>query len=157
LDFHFFPSFGLFVFLFAPLYFYYLDISTIINYILFILLINYIYYILTIYILINYILFILAVDLAKRLDLRNVLLEGDALEVVEAITKEGNCWTVYGQVVNDIKEELRTWQGWAFQHVSRRANGVAHQLAQLAFMHGVGREWRAEFPLCVDECTPATF
>jgi hypothetical protein len=28
---------------FAPLYFYYLDISTIINYILFILLINYIY------------------------------------------------------------------------------------------------------------------
>jgi hypothetical protein len=30
-------------FLFAPLYFYYLDISTIINYILFILLINYIY------------------------------------------------------------------------------------------------------------------
>jgi ribonuclease HI len=99
----------------------------------------------------------LAVDLAKRLDLRNVLLEGDALEVVEAITKEGNCWTVYGQVVNDIKEELRTWQGWAFQHVSRRANGVAHQLAQLPFMHGVGREWRAEFPLCVDECTPATF
>ena len=95
----------------------------------------------------------LVVALAKRLDLRNVLLEGDALEVVEALNKEGSCWTVYGQVVNTIKEELRTWQGWVFQHVNRRANDVA-QLAHLPFLHGVGREWHAEFPLCMDECVP---
>jgi ribonuclease HI len=92
-----------------------------------------------------------AVALAKRLGLRNVLIEGDALEVVDAINKEGNCWTVYGQIVNDIKEDLGIWQGWNFQHVSRRDNGVAHRLAHLAFMHGAGREWRADFPFHVDE------
>jgi hypothetical protein len=86
-----------------------------------------------------------AVALAKRLGLRNVLIEGDALEVVDAISKEGNCWTVYGQIVNDIKEDL------GCTPVSRRDNGVAHRLAHLAFMHGAGREWRADFPFHVDE------
>ena len=38
----------------------------------------------------------LAVALVIRLGLRNVLIEGDALEVVQAINKEGNCWTIYG-------------------------------------------------------------
>ena len=53
--------------------------------------------------------------------------------------------------MNDIKEELSTWHGWVFQHVNRRANGVAHQLAHLAIMHGVGTKWRADFPLRVEE------
>jgi hypothetical protein len=55
-----------------------------------------------------------AVALAKRLGLRNVLIEGDALEVVDAISKEGNCWTVYGQIVNDIKERSGNMAGLEF-------------------------------------------
>jgi hypothetical protein len=50
-----------------------------------------------------------------------------------------------------LKKDLGIWQGWNFQHVSRRDNGVAHRLAHLAFMHGAGREWRADFPFHVDE------
>jgi hypothetical protein len=53
--------------------------------------------------------------------------------------------------VNDIKDELRLWQGWVIQHTSRRANGVAHQRAHLAFKHGEGREWVADFPLHVEK------
>jgi hypothetical protein len=78
-------------------------------------------------------------------------MEGDTVEFVQAINREGNCWTIYGQIVNDIKDKMRSWQGWVVQHVSRRANGVAHQLAQLAFKHGVGREWVVDFPLCVED------
>jgi hypothetical protein len=53
--------------------------------------------------------------------------------------------------VNDTKDVLGQWQGWVVQHVSRLANGVAHQLAHLVFMYGVGREWRADFPVIVEE------
>ena len=91
------------------------------------------------------------VALAKRLGLRQVIMEGDSLEVVQAINREGNCWTAYGPIVNDIKDDLRSWQGWVFQHTSWRSNGVARQLAHLAFKHGEGREWVADFPLHVEE------
>ena len=33
----------------------------------------------------------LAVALTKRLGLQNVIMEGDSLEVVQAINREGNC------------------------------------------------------------------
>jgi hypothetical protein len=98
----------------------------------------------------------LAVALAKRLVLRNVIMEGDALEVVQAINREGNCWTVYGQIVNDIQEDLRAWEGWVVHHVTRQANGMAHQLAHLAFKYGESREWVADFPLRMEENVPGS-
>jgi hypothetical protein len=61
-----------------------------------------------------------------RMDLRNVVFERNALEIVQALNKEGNCWTTYGQIVNDAKDEVDKHQGWAVQYVSRLANGGAH-------------------------------
>jgi hypothetical protein len=29
-----------------------------------------------------------------------VIMEGDTVEFVQAINREGNCWTIYGQIVN---------------------------------------------------------
>ena len=32
---------------------------------------------------------------------------GDALEIVQALNKaEGDCWTTYGQIVNDANDEI---------------------------------------------------
>jgi hypothetical protein len=77
-----------------------------------------------------------AVELALRLDLRRVIFDGDALEIIQALAKEGDCWAIYGQTLNAIKMELARQHGWLFQHVSRVANSAAHRLARLAFVYG---------------------
>ena len=87
-----------------------------------------------------------AVELAQRLDLRRFILEGNALEIVQMLVKEGGCGTIYGQILNDVKERLRRWQGWEIQHVSSRANSVAHHLAKMALEQDGNTEWRDGFP-----------
>jgi ribonuclease HI len=47
-----------------------------------------------------------ALDFARQLDLRKVTLEGDALSIVQAMQKERDCWSAFGQVVNDAKEMM---------------------------------------------------
>jgi ribonuclease HI len=95
-----------------------------------------------------------AVELAKRLDLRRVIFEGDALEIIQAITREGECWANYGQLLNAIKVELMQQREWCVQYVSRVANCHAHNLARLAFMFGEEREWRSDFPICMEDVAP---
>ncbi|XP_059450800.1 uncharacterized protein LOC132181566 [Corylus avellana] len=90
-----------------------------------------------------------AVMLAQRLELRHIILEGDSLEIVQLLQKEEECWSTYGQAVNDTKQRLHSWQGWGIQHVSRSANGAAHQLAQLPLGYDAAQEWRGSFPQCV--------
>jgi hypothetical protein len=77
-----------------------------------------------------------AVELAVRMELRRVVFEGDALEIINALRSEECCWAVYGQTLNAIKMEMVQQRGWSFQHVSRLANGEAHKLARLAFVYG---------------------
>jgi hypothetical protein len=45
------------------------------------------------------------VELALRMDLRCVIFEGDALEIINALRSEECCWAVYGQTLNVIKME----------------------------------------------------
>jgi ribonuclease HI len=95
-----------------------------------------------------------AVELAKRLGLQRVIFEGDALEIIQALTRDGDCWASYGQILNEIKSELLQQHGWCFQYVNRAANDVAHKLARLAFLFGEDREWTSNFPICVEERNP---
>jgi hypothetical protein len=78
------------------------------------------------------------------------------LEIINELRSEENCWAVYGQTLNAIKMETAQQCGWSFQHVSRMANKEAHRLAQLAFVYGEGREWRADFPFYVEEMSPVS-
>ena len=60
------------------------------------------------------------------------MLEGDALEVVQALNRyEGN-WGSYGQLIIDVKEMLSHSPMWCIRHTNCIANGVAHKLAKLA-------------------------
>jgi hypothetical protein len=95
-----------------------------------------------------------AVELAKRMGLRRVIFEGDALEIIQALTRDGESWAIYGQMLNEIKSVLMQNQDWSVQYVSRVANGVAHNLARRSFMYGDDREWRTEFPISVEEVVP---
>lgn len=78
-----------------------------------------------------------AVELAMKLGFCFITLEGDALLIVQALSGDENCWSLRGQVANDAREMLRTFQEWGIQHVSRAANGAAHRLAKMT--HAGGR------------------
>jgi hypothetical protein len=80
------------------------------------------------------------VELACSLDLESIMLEGDSLEVVQALKKNGSCWSSYGQVVNEMKMLLEHFQVWEVNHVRRVANNAAHCLAKLALVQ-VRREY----------------
>jgi ribonuclease HI len=92
-----------------------------------------------------------AVELAKRMGLRRVIFKGDALEIIQALTRDGESWAIYGQMLNEIKSALMQNQGWCVQYVSRVANDDAHNLARLVFMYGEEREWQIEFPISVED------
>lgn len=65
-----------------------------------------------------------------------IILEGDALEIVQALRKEGDAWGLYRQVLNDTKYLLQRFQEHCVNHVGREANGAAHNLAKLALSLG---------------------
>lgn len=62
-------------------------------------------------------------ELATQLDLHSIILEVDALMIVRALTKEEECWSLYGQVVvNDIaRAKLKCFNEWNVQHYNMLA------------------------------------
>jgi hypothetical protein len=77
-----------------------------------------------------------AVELACRLDLQGIMLEG--------LRKNGSCWSLYGQdrqVVYETKM-LGHHQVWEVNHMRRVANNATHCLAKLALIQ---RIWRYDF------------
>jgi hypothetical protein len=81
------------------------------------------------------------VELACRLDLQGIMLEDDSLDIVQALRKNGSCWSLYGQVVNEMKM-LGHHQVWEVNQVRRVTNNATHCLAKLAL---VQRIWRHDF------------
>jgi hypothetical protein len=82
-----------------------------------------------------------AVEVACRLDLQGIMLEGNSLDIVQALRKNGSWWSLYGQEVNETKM-LGHHQVWEVNHVRRVANNATHCLAKLAL---VQRIWRHDF------------
>jgi hypothetical protein len=90
------------------------------------------------------------VELGLSLGLRKIILEGDALEIVGVLNKEGVSYGKYGQVLNDTKFQLGRFQKYVVRHVGREINRAAHALAKLALSLGSNRLWREDFPSCLD-------
>ena len=82
-----------------------------------------------------------------------VILEGDSLEVVQALQKEGSCWSIYGQFINDAKTLLHGGHSWEDRHVKRLANTAAHKLARMALVMGEDHMWSeiVFIPDCIHE------
>jgi hypothetical protein len=59
-----------------------------------------------------------------------VTLEGDALQVVHALRKDGRNWSWYGHIVEDTRDALNCLHKWNVNHVKRTLNGLAHRLAK---------------------------
>jgi hypothetical protein len=94
-------------------------------------------------------------EICVRLGFNDVILEGDALEVVQALNREDQSWGRYGALTNEAKRLLRQVQKWKVCHVKRTANEAAHRLAKLAFSFNEERLWTEDYPLCVREIVNA--
>jgi hypothetical protein len=87
-------------------------------------------------------------ELCVKLGFNDELLEGDSLEVVQALCKECT-WGRYGNLINDSKLLFQQVHVWKACHVKRSANEAAHWLAKLALTMSEERIWREDYPLCV--------
>jgi hypothetical protein len=79
----------------------------------------------------------------------SVWLEGDCLEVAQAINSEEVAWGQYGPLINESKQFLEQLQNWKLVHVPRTCNVVAHKLARLALMYSDELIWHGETPSCI--------
>jgi hypothetical protein len=90
-----------------------------------------------------------AAQLSHRLGLQNIVLEGDALEVVNVLRTEETWLGRYGHILQDAKHMLSQCREWQVNHVHRQGNAVAHGLAKLALNIQQEVVWTDNFPLCI--------
>jgi hypothetical protein len=90
---------------------------------------------------------IYAVIFGKEQGYRQIIFEGDALRVVQAINDTCSRQSCFGHFVEGIKMELQTLEQGVFTHVAREANGDAHVLAKLATNHITDSIWVEVTPL----------
>jgi ribonuclease HI len=90
-----------------------------------------------------------AVALRHQLGLSAAIFEGDSIEVVQAVRKEETSWTIFGPVVEEIKEMLKGGHAWDICHVRRAANEAAHLVAKMAIDHNVNQLWLTTTPPCI--------
>ncbi|XP_074288445.1 uncharacterized protein LOC141613600 [Silene latifolia] len=70
-------------------------------------------------------------EVANRLGFSNIILEGDALNVVLAVKNESVARSPFGLCVNDVIVNLRLFPSSFFSHVKRGGNTVAHCIARM--------------------------
>jgi ribonuclease HI len=91
----------------------------------------------------------LGVLLGQEMGVQQMILEGDAKQVTEAIrAKEGND-SMIGHLINDVRQCLKNIPRWQVNHVFREANRVAHELAKHALKQANDIVWVDECPSCI--------
>jgi ribonuclease HI len=82
-----------------------------------------------------------ALNLCTEKGYQRVILDGDALQVLNLINSVKPCNRGYGHLVEDIRAGSRCVGGICFQHVRGTANMVAHELAVLAKTRVTNMRW----------------
>ncbi|KAF5462683.1 hypothetical protein F2P56_018670 [Juglans regia] len=75
-----------------------------------------------------------ATRLCHHLGLTNIILEGDALQVIQAINSRSENWSSTGMIMEDVKGQLSTFESWSAIHIRREGNKAAHELARNALV-----------------------
>ena len=58
-----------------------------------------------------------AMVFARELSLFNVILEGDFLQVIQALNYPGHCSTLFGHIIDETKRIWGLLRQYKFQHV----------------------------------------
>ena len=73
-------------------------------------------------------------EFSKDLGLPDIIMEGDSLQVVQALRELGPNLRPYEQIVDDARVVLGLHRSWMVYHVKREANSAAHYLAKFALL-----------------------
>ena len=87
-----------------------------------------------------------AVEVTLRLGYDNVIFEGDALAVVQAVKNNVVCVAPLFRVFYDIRRCARNFVVFSFLHVKRAGNVVAHLLARWECPRNSEIVWLDNFP-----------
>lgn len=82
-----------------------------------------------------------AAEFSIDLGIRYVILEGDSLQVIQAINGKGDQWIPYGQIVADLQMVFSSFRIWEAIHTKGDANGAAHRLAKIAVQEFREKIW----------------
>lgn len=91
-----------------------------------------------------------ALHWVTTMDIRNVIVEGDSLNVVHALTQNKIYYSEIGTTLDCSMSILRQRQDLRVQHVRRQANGVADSMAKLPCLVGTVNSFSFP-PSCVLE------
>ena len=73
-----------------------------------------------------------AIQFAKDLGFTMIDLEGDSKIIVDALPLTEPYTTLYGHIIEDIKQSAKSLQSVHFLHTKREGNVMAHLLAKRA-------------------------
>jgi len=90
-----------------------------------------------------------AVHFSHGLGFYKVILEGDALQIVQALGKEGSNWCIYGHLIEETRGILHNMQNWKVHHVRRNLNGAAHLFVRVALSLSNAHVCVEETPQCI--------
>jgi hypothetical protein len=90
-------------------------------------------------------------EFCSREGYRKLEVEGDALEIMQALRAETTCCSSYCHLVEGTKLLLDMGDNWEARHVRRSENTAAHTLAQYALSCNTQQVWFMECPSCIQE------
>jgi ribonuclease HI len=92
-----------------------------------------------------------AAELIHQLGLPQVILEGDALAMVQVMQQEESSWEWFGHLLEDAKLFLGSCRSWSVVHVKQTMNEAAHRMAKLGLELIAELIWRESVPLYIQQ------
>ncbi|XP_026416512.1 uncharacterized protein LOC113311945 [Papaver somniferum] len=92
----------------------------------------------------------LAVELGINKGFRDIILEGDSLNVINALRYKhyNSSWRIQN-TISSIRDDLRKFNSVEFRIIRKNANNVAHNLASLAASTHTSNVWLSSPPLSI--------
>ena len=87
-----------------------------------------------------------ALSFAHDLGFQNIVLEGDALNLIQALKAQEQNLLPWGLLVEDVKEYGKKFRRVSYSHVKRNGNSVAHNLAKYALCIPDFQVWMEDVP-----------
>jgi hypothetical protein len=89
------------------------------------------------------------VNFSYELGFYRISLEGDVLQIVQALGKCVSNWSAYGHLIEEIWVVLNNLQNWKVHHVRRNLNGAAHRFANEALSLSEFQCFLEAIPHCI--------
>lgn len=91
------------------------------------------------------------VNLCHERGIQQLIIEGDAKQVTDAVQAQGRNSSMFGQLVEDVLIVLNSLPSWQICHINREANMAAHGLDKVASKQVIDTTWSGEIPSCISD------